>query len=85
MNTQKRRLCLTKLKRPKLHPKPILSEVGVVGGEGIKAWNFATVSQGQNQQLLKLGMGQGQGRLGGNSTPKPKIQPKVQPESIPDD
>lgn len=54
VNTQNRHVCLTKLKRSKLHPKLILSAGGVGGGGGIKAWNLATVSQGQNQQLLKL-------------------------------
>lgn len=46
--------CLTKLRRSKLHQKPLLSEMGVVGREGIIAWDHASSSHRHKQQLLKL-------------------------------
>lgn len=60
-------LCLTKPKRSKLHQKLILSEMGGAGGEGLIAWDRATVSHGKNRQLPKLvGWGRERGGWGGS-------------------
>lgn len=48
VNTQKRHLCLTKLKKSKLHPKLILSAVGVVGEEGSKPGNLSAKGRTSN-------------------------------------